>query len=113
MTDFWWSAEHTELVRTEYGRRDPALIACAVGRSASAVRNKAASLGLRTGSHRPWTTHELKVLRELYPTRGAIEVAMKLGRSDVSVYQRAKELGVPGVRRAKALRAQNSMTVCE
>ncbi|RYF07985.1 MAG: HNH endonuclease [Comamonadaceae bacterium] len=43
---------------------------------------------------KPWTPHQLKLLRELYPDHTAASVSLVLGRETGSVYRKANELGL-------------------
>lgn len=43
---------------------------------------------------RPWTPHELRLLRELYPDLRGETVAREIGRPVRAIYQKARELGL-------------------
>lgn len=45
-------------------------------------------------ARRPATTVEMKLIRELYPTRGTRLCASALGRSESFVYKNAKRMGL-------------------
>lgn len=50
--------------------------------------------GWSTGFHTPWRRRDEALLRKLYPTTPTVAIARRLGRSVVSVYGRARDLGL-------------------
>ena len=81
------------------------------GLSITVLLNQGAMVGeARTGSKRFWTTRELAVLRENYPTGGlAACLPLLPGRAAPSIYQQALELGVGRVDAAGKPRAKKQV----
>jgi hypothetical protein len=90
-----WSIEEESLLRKLFSDNSLRDIASQIGRSASAVANRAPKLGLRKEKPYPvWSKKELNLLRKLYPSRMAQELADKTGRSVQAVRMRIVRLGL-------------------
>lgn len=104
-----WSTEDDVLLVANYADAETRELALELGRSVGAVYARARILGLLkspdyiraqashlrdAGGKRWWTADEDEVLRELYADVPSKTLAQKLNRSLVSVYGRAKTLGL-------------------
>lgn len=56
--------------------------------------------------YRPWTTRELAVVREVYPTGGTRACADRLDRTFSAIKHKAQEIGVNADQRAVQLLAR-------
>jgi len=83
------------------------------GRSITVLLNQGAMVGEpKAGSKRFWTTGELKVIREHYPTGGlAACLPLLPGRAAPSIYQKAFELGVGSLVGGQKPRAKRQVYV--
>ncbi|MGB2808476.1 MAG: hypothetical protein WBC22_12095 [Sedimentisphaerales bacterium] len=105
-----WSEDEVKLLKRLFPRGRAREIAEQTGRSLATVRQKAYSMGIKTGEQRLWSANEVNLLKKLYPTEDTQSIADKLGRSWQSVSQKAasiglKKTGIPPVwsRHEKAL----------
>ncbi len=48
----------------------------------------------KKGSTTIWDYEAVETLRRLYPNTPALDIAIKIGCSDVSVHKKARELGI-------------------
>ena len=93
-----WTEEERRYLRENY--RDTPLtdLGMHLHVAASTVRDQLHRMGLDTDSsrrtRRMWSEVELAYLRENYATMTAIEIADKIGCSDTTVSNKARELGL-------------------
>lgn len=100
-----WSRADDERLRRLQGRRSPAEIARALGRTPEAIRRRARNLALTTAvpsdpsrSGWPWSSEEDDLLR-LHAALNPALLAERLGRSDEAVVTRLRRLGLRDGRR--------------
>lgn len=98
-----WSGDELAVLKRLHGTRSTTILATALGRAPEDVESMASALCLgkdkAIDSHEPqrmprWTADEVARLRELYPTRDNLEIARLLGRSVLSVANKASQLGL-------------------
>jgi hypothetical protein len=90
-----WTPPEDELLRELYGNIPTPELPARIGRSKSAIFNRAFQLGLRHGYQRCWTRPELAALRIAYQRGIAIaDVAAALGRKAFSVSKYASNHGM-------------------
>jgi hypothetical protein len=90
-----WTAAEAERVKEAWGKVRTKDLARELGRSASAVKQKAEKLGLDSGRY--LTPEEFDLVRELYPTHTAADIAERLygsRRGALAVYKVAESLGL-------------------
>ncbi len=86
-----WTVEELAYLKEHYGKLKCYEICRTLGRSDSAVMNKARHLGLsKPMSGRFWTVAEIGFLAENYRRLGSTKIAEALGRSRISVMSKAK-----------------------
>lgn len=95
-----WTEDQLLVLREGYARNDsPNTISVLIGRSPSAVRNKAWELGI-TNRPRRWTEKEIQEVKDAYaaadlnPVLDLAGLAVKLRRDKASVCRKARELGL-------------------
>jgi DNA-binding Lrp family transcriptional regulator len=94
-TAFWWTAEEESQLRKSWGKVSGVLLARQLGRPYNAVKQKAGKMGL--DAERLYTPEEIQLVRDLYPTHTAGEIAKRLhgsAQSATSVYRLANRLGL-------------------
>jgi hypothetical protein len=64
------------------------------GRSLTAVKKKAYSMGLGTRHNRRWSASEVEIVKKLYLIETAKSIADKLGRSEETVRAKARSIGI-------------------
>ena len=69
-------------------------IARALGRKHRHVRLKLSEMGLETLKPKYWSNEEIKVIKKLYPTKTAAEIACRLGRSVLVVRKKIFKLAL-------------------
>lgn len=100
-----WTGADDELLRKVYGSRDGAALELCLGQPLASIEAAAARLCLRKDrrflakraqpSRMPrWTDAGIAELRRLYPLHDNLELARRLGRSVVSVANKANQLGL-------------------
>ena len=93
-----WTRKEDALLRALYPRTRAEELPARIGRSHSAIRNRAQTLHLRKrpefSLRRPWSVRDDARLRRLYPHLSTVKVAAQLGRSVVATYGRAGKLGL-------------------
>ena len=87
----WTEAEDRRL-RDEYGITPLSQLAAAMGRSASAVKQRARRIGISARAF--WSPEEDAALRRIYPSKTAEECARWIGRSVSAIHDRATKLGL-------------------
>lgn len=90
-----WTAAQDDALRKGWGNVKTSLLSQQIGRSMSAIKQRAAKLGL--DSLRYYSAEDLSVLREMYPTHTAAEIAQKIygtGRTAIAIYRMACRLGL-------------------
>jgi len=91
-----WTPQEMAVLKELYPESPVAEIATRLGRTVSAVENRAHQLGVKrkSWSDRLWTAEETELLKQLYPNRGNIEeIAERIGRSPAMVRAKAHKLG--------------------
>lgn len=88
-----WTPAEDRLLRDEYGITPLADLARAMGRSVSAVKQRA-NKGLGLTIRAFWTPEEDTALRRIYPDMTAEECARWIGRSVSAIHARANLLGL-------------------
>jgi len=88
----WSIQEETLLKELYYPTNTVKDVAKRIGRSVSAVRQKARLLGLSDGH--AWSKKELNLLRKLYPSKTAQEIANQIGRTVGVVRLKVFRLGL-------------------
>jgi hypothetical protein len=117
-----WTREETALLEVEFPHKPtPLIVGLFPGRSITSIRTKAAGIGLsksekgRTSAscyaqvkrrglrsrRRAWTTQEIQYLQRMYPTRTALQMAVELKRSQVTVRWQLHRYGIQKARLAK------------
>lgn len=100
----WTDAEDAALAALVKAKVGPKRIAAEVGRSLQAVYHRMDHLRLagvltEERTHRPYTVEELDALREHWQAGKRIrEIAVALGRSESSVREQVKRIGLSGTR---------------
>ena len=92
----WSKEDHQRLVELA-GTIPPAEIAATLGRSLSAIKNRARIYNLSLAIvlfHKPWTTKEIRFLRKSAGVLTLGEVAAELNRTYASVKLKAAALGL-------------------
>lgn len=90
-----WTQRDLDTIRREYPRRTAAEVARMLGRSETAICNRAYKLGLKKAHHGlTWTPQMLTLLRSLYPLTFNKPLAATLGVSWRSLVRKARELGL-------------------
>lgn len=91
-----WTRKQTALLREMYPTLPLAEIAAQLGRSLSAIKNRARGLRLRRNAYgrQPWSEAERDILRRRYPDELSSKIAADLGRRVPKVYAQAKKLGL-------------------
>jgi hypothetical protein len=90
-----WSPEEDAVLRESWGKVRPHVLCKKFSRTSSAIKQRAVRLGL--DAHRYYTDAEKALVRKLYPTTPASEIAAQLHgthRSARAVYRLAVELGL-------------------
>ena len=62
-----WSEDEVKLLKKLFPPGRAREIAEQTGRPLTAVRQKAYSMGIKTGEQRLWSANEVKLLKKLYP----------------------------------------------
>lgn len=89
-----WTQAELDFLRDNYEKLSHAEMAARLrSRSTNAVKTKCAVLGFVNIKPR-WTTEDIEYLKEFYPNTNSKDLAEKLGRSILSVYQTARILGL-------------------
>jgi hypothetical protein len=93
-----WRRAEEALLRKLYPRVRTDELPDRLGRSQSAIKNRAAALHLRkrpeVSMRRPWTRADDALLRAIYPEMYTADVAHWLGRTVCSIYGRSDKLGL-------------------
>lgn len=90
-----WKPEEDALLRDLYGNVPTRDLPARIGRSKTAIFNRAHALGLHHGYHRCWTRPELEALRNAFDRGLAIaDLAAALGRKAFSVSKYASNHGM-------------------
>jgi hypothetical protein len=95
-----WTPKEKTLVKKLWPNHTASEIAKQLGRSVATVRDKASKLGAKKydkkhpKKYHAWSKKELKLLKNLYPSRTAQEIADQIGRSVLAVRQRIFKLGL-------------------
>lgn len=89
-----WTTGEQERLRELYGKRPVAEIARELGRTESAVMQRARDLGVLRRRNRAWTSSELAWLRENFATATRVELLAALDHPIGSVMRRAYEMGL-------------------
>ena len=95
-----WTIQEETLLKKLYADNSTKDVAKQVGRSVAVVRDKASKLGAKKyykkhpKKYHAWSKKELKLLKKLYPSRTAQEIADRLGRSVLAVRLRIVKLGL-------------------
>ena len=92
-----WTAKEVALLKELYSECPIGDIAKRLGRTVSAITDKAYYLELKRKRYlgRLWTAEELQLLRELYPIHKDIQdIAERIGRSPSAVRGKANYLGL-------------------
>ena len=95
--DRYWDKDELETLIKLYPTTDTKKVAEILGRSIYSIRNKAARLRLtKVNRHPPkrWTEAEIKLLRELYPTKMTKELVEVFGRSAGAIRAKAWDLQI-------------------
>ncbi len=94
-----WTAEQDAIVTEGWGKVNVFTLAGRTGRSPSAIKNRAFILGLDAGNR--YTDEEKDLVRQLYPTHTAAQIAAQIAerihgtpRSALSIYRLASTLGL-------------------
>lgn len=87
-----WTATEDRRLRDEYGITPLADLARDMGRTASAVKQRARRIGLSARAF--WSPEEDAALRRIYPSKTAEECARWIGRSANAIHDRAHKLGL-------------------
>ena len=92
-----WTKDEDEYLRERISTESLKRIAEGLGRTVSAVKDRARVLGLRRGrTIKHWTDEDTAFLEASYPAMSVQQIAEKLGRSILSVKGRIVRLGLGG-----------------
>jgi hypothetical protein len=95
-----WTIQEETLLKKLYADNSTKDVAKQVGRSVTVVRDKASKLGAKKyykkhpKKYHAWSKKELNLLKKLYPTRTAQEIAEQIGRPVRAVRMRIVKLGL-------------------
>ena len=70
-----WSEDEVKLLKRLFPHGRARKIAEQTGRPSTAVKQKAYSMGIKTGEQRLWSANEVKLLKKLYPTENTQSIA--------------------------------------
>jgi hypothetical protein len=90
-----WSPADDELLRASWGKLSSRELARTLERSPSAIKQHAIRLGLDAGRY--FNDEEIALVRELYPTTTAAEIAKRIygtGQGAIGIYKVAQKLGL-------------------
>lgn len=117
-----WSHDEDRLLKRIFGTRSTRELEVCLQRSQTEVERRAAELCLHkdkrylraaaaeSGARAPrWTAREVEQLRALYPDRENLEVARAMGRSVVSVANKAWQLGLQKGRKTRERIGRNNV----
>lgn len=92
----FWNQHLDNLLRRHYPKGDIKALAARIGVSPAAVKSRAGVLKIRrkVNERHPWTERHIAYLRSHYATMTAKDIAKKVKRSERSVYNQAKILGL-------------------
>jgi len=76
-----WTKDEVKLLKGLFPQGRAREIAKRIGRSLTAVRQKAYDMGIKTRESRLWSDSEIRQLKRLYPSENPQSIAGKLGRS--------------------------------
>ena len=88
-----WTKDEVKLLKELYPAGGAREIAERIGRSLTAVGQKAYRLGLAEILH-AWSKKDLNLLKELYPSETAQQIADQIGRSLPAIQGRIHKLGL-------------------
>lgn len=91
-----WTPHHDNIMRRNYPSGDLSALADRLGVTVTAVKSRAQVLGLhrKINSHRPWTEWQMAYLRRHYADERSEDIALKVGHSVRSIWQKAKQIGL-------------------
>lgn len=89
-----WSERDEQLLRELYATMPLKAIGEQLGRTATAVKQRAKLIGLRRGGRQVWRPEEIETLRRLYADLPTQQIAELLGRTAHKVYAKANTLGL-------------------
>lgn len=90
-----WTAGQDEILRQGWGKVRTSVLAQKIGRSPNALKLRAIALGLDAGRY--YTDQERQLIRDLYATHTAAEIAERLhgtGRAALAINRMAQKLGL-------------------
>jgi hypothetical protein len=87
-----WTVDDLEYLRGHYRKIPARIIAEKLRRSETAIKAKAAILGLQQS--RRWTPEQLRLLKEKYPDMRTQDLAKLIGRDVGSIYHKVNKLGL-------------------
>lgn len=102
MTIRKWTEQDAQAIAKYYARLPVSMLAVALDRTPSEIRNKAAHMGLTRGNYKHWTQAEIDLLRRDYGRRSVYRLAAIMDRTPASVMRRACDLGFSGRTRKAA-----------
>ncbi len=88
-----WTKDEAKLLKRLFSRGRAREVAERIGRSLTAVGQKAYRLGLAEILH-AWSKKDLNLLKELYPSETARQIADQIGRSLPAIQGRIHKLGL-------------------
>lgn len=95
-----WSAADDEVIRARYRKGAAAGIAADLGRTTSAVRERARKM--RALAERRWTAAEETILRDQWGELSLRQFAHRFNRTTKGIYQHARLLGIVNAERARS-----------
>lgn len=95
-----WTLRELRYVEKHYQKEGAASVALKLGRTATAVRSQASSLGCSKVPSELWTHEEMEILRINYARGDGISNIMPLlpGRTRKTIFQKAISLGITSAR---------------
>ena len=87
-----WSKEDEQLLTEHYPREGVIAVAKLIGKSESACRSHAATMGLIFDNS--WTKEEENIIKEYYPRFGPSGISVLLNRTHSACVSRASKLGI-------------------
>jgi len=97
----WWTERDEAFLRKHWRDRSFSWIAQQLDHPVGTVQSYARKLGLRKQRHRPWTQHEIQILKSMHGHATAAKIALRLKRSIGSVNSQMGALGLTTPRPSK------------
>ena len=95
-TNNWvsWSDKELRLLKRLFPLGKINQVVEKTGRSLTAAKKKAYSMGLGTRQNKRWSASEIEIVKKLYPIATTRSIADRLGRSEDTIRVKARSIGV-------------------